>query len=68
MPKQPVPVKGAYEVVITFVEPLRISESNVYLTDNIGEKRRALCGCMKGKSWVSDDFDAPLDEMKEYME
>ncbi len=25
-------------------------------------------GCMKGKIWMSDDFDAPLDDMKEYME
>ena len=25
-------------------------------------------GCMKGKIWLSEDFDAPLDDMKEYME
>ena len=25
-------------------------------------------GCMKGKIWMSDDFDAPLDDFKEYME
>jgi DNA-damage-inducible protein J len=24
-------------------------------------------GCMKGKIWMSDDFDAPLEEMREYM-
>ena len=47
---------------------LRITEDNPAKTNNIGEKRRALFGCMKGKSWVSDDFDAPLDEMWEYME
>jgi len=27
-----------------------------------------LRGLLKGKVWMSDDFDAPLDEMKEYME
>jgi addiction module RelB/DinJ family antitoxin len=27
-----------------------------------------LCGCFKGKIWMSDDFDAPLEEMREYME
>ena len=27
-----------------------------------------LKGILKGKVWMSDDFDAPLDEMKEYME
>jgi len=25
-------------------------------------------GCMKGKMWMADDFDAPLDDFKEYME
>jgi hypothetical protein len=25
-------------------------------------------GCMKGKMWMADDFDAPLEDMKEYME
>jgi hypothetical protein len=25
-------------------------------------------GCMKGQIWMSDDFDAPLDDFKEYME
>ena len=33
-----------------------------------GEKRRAMFGCMRGKMWISDDFDAPLEELKEYME
>jgi len=25
-------------------------------------------GCMKGKMWMAEDFDAPLDDFKEYME
>ncbi|MEY3302042.1 MAG: DUF2281 domain-containing protein [Pseudanabaena sp.] len=29
------------------------------------KKRQA--GLLKGKIWMSDDFDAPLDEMKDYM-
>lgn len=24
-------------------------------------------GTLKGKLWIADDFDAPLDEMKDYM-
>ena len=24
-------------------------------------------GCMKGKIWMSDDFDDPLDDFNEYM-
>ena len=27
-----------------------------------------LCGIFKGKLWTSDDFDEPLEDMKEYME
>ena len=25
-------------------------------------------GCMKGKIWMADDFDAPLEDFNEYME
>jgi antitoxin (DNA-binding transcriptional repressor) of toxin-antitoxin stability system len=25
-------------------------------------------GCCRGQIWMADDFDAPLDEMREYME
>ena len=25
-------------------------------------------GCMQGKIWMADDFDAPLEDFKEYME
>jgi DNA-damage-inducible protein J len=34
------------------------------------ETRHALAygrGSMKGKMWVADDFDAPLDDFREYM-
>jgi len=24
-------------------------------------------GCLKGQIWMSDDFDAPLEDLKEYM-
>ena len=27
-----------------------------------------LCGIFKGKIWTSDDFDEPLEDLKEYME
>jgi hypothetical protein len=65
-PIQPIPVDEDYEVVITFINPLNNSQANA------GEKPKLSCadllGMFKGKVWMSDDFDAPLDEMKEYME
>ncbi|MBK9016713.1 MAG: DUF2281 domain-containing protein [Saprospiraceae bacterium] len=30
-------------------------------------KKRGGYGSLKGKIWMSPDFDAPLDDMKEYM-
>ena len=30
--------------------------------------RSELWGCMEGQIWMEDDFDAPLEEMREYME
>ena len=67
-PKQPVPVQGRYEVVITFIEPTEIqkdaSQTAQYKdVPSLPHKR----GCMSGKMWMSDDFDAPLDDFEEYM-
>ena len=56
--KQPIPVSGAYEVIITFVEP-------VY---NDAVRPRFDYGSMKGKIKMPADFDAPLDDFKEYIE
>ena len=58
-PKQPITVKEHYEVIITFVEPVKSVKST-----DLPFKR----GCMKGKMWMSDDFDLPLEDFKEYME
>lgn len=32
------------------------------------KKKRRQMGALEGKIWMSDDFDEPLDEMREYME
>lgn len=37
-----------------------------YYADGTPYYRKA--GAFKGKGWIADDFDAPLDEFKEYME
>ena len=64
-PVQPISVKGRHEVVITFLEPIE----DVY-GDEQPKKRplSELRGLLKGKVWMSDDFNEPLEEMKEYME
>ena len=58
-PKQPIAIKEEYEVIITFVEPVKkVSASKLPF------KR----GCMKNKMWMADDFNAPLDDFEEYMQ
>lgn len=32
------------------------------------EDLRPVYGSGKGQMWIADDFDAPLEELKEYME
>ena len=67
-PKQPISIEGEYEVIITFIEPinkttkkksrvLREPDSNIVPT--IGER--------DGMVTIPDDFNEPLEEMKEYM-
>jgi predicted DNA-binding antitoxin AbrB/MazE fold protein len=57
-PKQPISIKEEYEVVITFLEPVAKKE----------HLRSAFIGSWKDKIWIADDFNEPLDELKEYME
>jgi predicted DNA-binding antitoxin AbrB/MazE fold protein len=62
-PLQPIPIKEDYEVLITFVEPLK--------KDLLQSRKRPISelkGMLKGKVWMADDFDEPLEEMREYME
>jgi len=35
---------------------------------SISERKTPKPGCMRGKIWMADDFDAPLEDFKEYME
>ncbi|WP_149240027.1 DUF2281 domain-containing protein [Dyadobacter sp. 32] len=43
------------EVIVTFIDEIPATPN----------KRRA--GILSGKIWMSDDFDAPLDDLKDYM-
>ncbi len=43
---------------------LHNSEVSVQLEKS---KKKRQAGVLKGKIWMSDDFDEPLEEMKEYM-
>jgi len=51
-----VPV-GKTQVIIQF--PVQAEESE--------PKKVPVFGCLKGQIWMADDFDAPLDDFKDYM-
>jgi hypothetical protein len=63
-PQQPIPVQGNYEVIITFIEPEKKDMANA--TSKL--PRSTVKGLLKGKVWMSEDFNEPIEEMKEYME
>jgi hypothetical protein len=67
---------GRIRAVLTiFNEPVKIPKSsgnfgmgNDKDLETIRQKRLAFKGSMEGQVWMADDFDEPLEEMKEYME
>jgi len=44
-------------VILTFTPKAPIPE----------QKKQREFGCVKGDYWMADDFDAPLDDFKDYM-
>jgi hypothetical protein len=56
--------------------PKRVRAIVTILDESISESkeqppkvsRASMFGCMKGKMQMPDDFDAPLEDMREYME
>jgi hypothetical protein len=65
-PIQPIAVTGKHEVIITFLEPVR--ESHIINEEPKKRPLSELRGFLKDKVRMVDDFNAPLDEMREYME
>jgi len=67
-PTQPIDVEGQYEVVITFLEPvsLPVKKNPRLLLEPVLGKPVSI-GEYNGLIKIPDDFDEPLDEMKEYM-
>jgi len=57
-----------------FTVPREIPSGQVFITftsasTNTGleQQKRTGYGCLKGQVWMADDFDAPLDDFKDYM-
>nr|WP_293834770.1 DUF2281 domain-containing protein [uncultured Arsenicibacter sp.] len=55
------PATKRAKVIVTFLE-----ESNLITSDKPSSKKR-VGGSLKGKIQIPDDFNKPLDDLKEYM-
>lgn len=65
-------IKGHYEKgqIIMDENPPVLSRTEViitFLTDDTRQSIKRIPGGLKGKVVLPDDFNAPLDDMKEYM-
>ena len=65
----------ALREVIRYIRFMKIEAGNSIKygrtepASGISEKIKRRCaGKYRGQGWMSDDFDAPLDDFKEYME
>ncbi|MEO8734171.1 MAG: DUF2281 domain-containing protein [Flavobacteriales bacterium] len=54
--------------VTDFVEFLLKRKAAPEGGENDSELKKPVPGLLKGKIWIADDFDEPLDDFKEYME
>lgn len=53
--------------VLHYVEFLSERYAKAEVNDLVSKKKRGGLGSLKGKIWMADDFDAPLEDLKEYM-
>ncbi|MEO1417667.1 MAG: DUF2281 domain-containing protein [Bacteroidota bacterium] len=50
--------------VLSFLEYIRYKQKQ---KEELSKKTRGGYGIIKGKVWMAEDFDAPLEEFKDYM-
>ena len=58
--------------LLTIKVPREVPTGQVVLTftpkvADQGQRKRRKVGSVKGDYWMADDFDAPLDDFKDYM-
>lgn len=57
--------------VVRFVKFMKSESANnlglASANDSNGTKKIRLAGKYRGKGWMADDFDEPLNDFKEYM-
>ena len=59
--------KEAIPFEIAKPKPASLNHKTEEELERIRQMRHNFMGSMEGEIWMSDDFDEPLEEMKEYM-
>ena len=52
---------GRTNIIIQFPMPQEVREAA------LTSEKKPVFGCLKGQIWMSDDFDEPLEDFKDYM-
>jgi len=52
---------------LTIEVPREVPTGPVILTFTPKSEEKSGFGCLKGQIWMSDDFDEPLEDFKDYM-
>ena len=55
---------------LNIIVPCEVPEGPVILTytpAKTEQQKTPIFGCLKGQIWMSDDFDEPLEDFKDYM-
>ena len=56
------------QVILTFTPKVAEQEPASEMHDSpLVHKKEREFGCAKGQFWMADDFDAPLEDFKDYM-
>ena len=68
-------IEISFEQLLALVHQLSESEKQLLLAElrksldqsAENQEKRGGCGILKGKVWMADGFDEPLEDFKEYM-
>jgi len=65
----PIPAEYIGEELEILVFPVNGTDNSQKISDGVDASNRAVpvFGCLEGQIQMSDDFDAPLEDFKEYM-
>ena len=70
--EQVIDVPASRRVTIEIPREVPIGKANVIIQFPVpaaeqAPEKKPVFGCLKGQIWMSDDFDEPLEDFKDYM-